>query len=1213
MKKKTKIRKMKGVLFFIISIALFQICKAQDSLKLVLPLGHSYGIRSIDYSYDGLFIASISDHTLKIWDRKSLKEIKSLSFEHNLQSVYFLPNKFKKNINDLSVIIVFENVNKNPVFLLNIISGRKKYFEINEEIEQISINSNRNQFLIISNKKKEIKLFDIRDRKLLNVLKLDSKLFNKAIFDHGGKKVISITEDKSIIVWDVFKGVVLQELKGHLDRVFNLEINSDDTYLLSSSFDNTARLWNLAKKGTFQKSYSIDEGFKSPTSFNVNSDLLLISTSFDTSNLYDFKTGYLYMILKGNEGHFGSNSKFVYTISSYSSLSNTHDSLNVWDIINKKKIGCFAIEFDNTPTYSKDGKYLSWVSDRTVINELDLQNGLLRTCKKKAIWVEFSTISNDKKYVVSVPNRTNSTEIKGDNIIQLWELTTGKIKQFFQGNRMMSTPAEFSSDDHYLINGSYDNTAIIWDVVSGKQIKSIIGKHDVIVKAEFSKNNKYVLLTQEKNHTGCISRPSIYYLNDLTEPSFTKKYERNCESILINKKGDKVVLTIYDTIKMEEIVVGEVIDHVEFGSLLKGEFYKEFEYKKENIRTVITSPDDQNVFIITDSEIDVLESSNYKIKYSIPMDNCGPIYFSSDNKKWYACKYNHKGVRQFDVETGKEILPALNNLEYQMGQIYSDDGGFLFNKINDSTIVNWDTKKDTEKSRISNNGTILFFYLLPKTNTILTIDDNYKTVIWDSESGKPVYERFILENNNWLIKLPNSPYYMCSKDASKLLHYVTPSLKVIGFDQLDPIYNRPDIVLDSIGKYFAGGPDLKLIQQYKEAWVKRMVRLGLDTTTSSNAIEVPDAEIVNADDIVYNNTSGKINFHFKASDAKHDLRRYNVYVNEVPVYGSNGISISEKVNQFEKDISLNLTEGNNKIQVSVMNDLGLENFRYPVYVQYQPAKPIVSKTFYIGIGVDSFATSKFNLQYCVKDVNDLGNLLANDKNTKTIILKNKDVTKENVLKLKSFLQQTTEQDKVIISCSSHGLLDKNNNFYLAMNNVDFNHPELNGLAYEDLQGLLDGIPARKKLLLLDACNSGENEKSDNNGLANSKDLAIKQGAKGVEIESVSDSSQNKKNSFETMMELFVNVNNQTGATVVSAAGGKQSALEGGAVYINGKPISNGAFTYSILEYLTQHQNDKNKLTVNQLKQYAEQRVTEITNGKQKPTSRQETMEVDWGF
>ena len=40
-------------------------------------------------------------------------------------------------------------------------------------------------------------------------------------------------------------------------------------------------------------------------------------------------------------------------------------------------------------------------------------------------------------------------------------------------------------------------------------------------------------------------------------------------------------------------------------------------------------------------------------------------------------------------------------------------------------------------------------------------------------------------------------------------------------------------------------------------------------------------------------------------------------------------------------------------------------------------------------------------------------------------------------------------------------------------------------------------------------------------------------------------------------------------------------------------------------------NKGKELKVNTLNQYTEKRVEEITNGKQKPTSRQETMEVDW--
>lgn len=97
------------------------------------------------------------------------------------------------------------------------------------------------------------------------------------------------------------------------------------------------------------------------------------------------------------------------------------------------------------------------------------------------------------------------------------------------------------------------------------------------------------------------------------------------------------------------------------------------------------------------------------------------------------------------------------------------------------------------------------------------------------------------------------------------------------------------------------------------------------------------------------------------------------------------------------------------------------------------------------------------------------------------------------------------------------------------------------------------------------------------------------------------------NEFQTMMELFVNVQNETGITVVSAAGGAEAALEG--ILVNNKKLENGVFTYAILEYM--QQNATSSISVNALKKYVENRVEELTNGLQKPTSRQETMEVDW--
>ncbi|MFN5911093.1 MAG: caspase domain-containing protein, partial [Bacteroidota bacterium] len=475
-------------------------------------------------------------------------------------------------------------------------------------------------------------------------------------------------------------------------------------------------------------------------------------------------------------------------------------------------------------------------------------------------------------------------------------------------------------------------------------------------------------------------------------------------------------------------------------------------------------------------------------------------------------------------------------------------------------------------------------------------------------TGNPIYERIQLQNNNWLVKLPNSPYYMCSKDASKMLHYVTPSLKVIGFEQLDPVYNRPDIVLDSIGKYF-GGADQELVANYHQSWEKRIDRLGLDKEKlGKGEIAVPNAEIVGADDIAYENKEGKLEIKVTANDPKYPLRRFNVYVNEVPLYGSAGISIAHlKKQEWDTTVSVPLSLGENKIQVSVMNELGLENFKYPTYVSYSPAEPVEAKTYYIGIGVNEFKDPGIaDLKYCVKDVRDLSRELSKGENVDTLLLINEKVTKEEIVKLKQRLLRTTVHDRVIISCSSHGLLDEHNRFYLAMHDTEADQPGSKGLSYEELSGLLDGIPARQKLLLLDACNSGENDATQAVKKSNpeNRDL-ISENSRGAEAENA---NANANSTFETMMQLFVNVSNPTGAVIISAAGGQESALE--AIQVDGKTIENGAFTYSILECLKQ--NEGKELKVNALKQYAEKRVEEITNGKQKPTSRQETMEVDWG-
>ena len=563
-------------------------------------------------------------------------------------------------------------------------------------------------------------------------------------------------------------------------------------------------------------------------------------------------------------------------------------------------------------------------------------------------------------------------------------------------------------------------------------------------------------------------------------------------------------------------------------------------------------------------------------------------------------------IKVWDVKSGRLIYDLKEHTGEVLKVLLNKDEDKIISYSTDNLIKEWDLITGQLTASLIGHTSYIKKVTPIEGRKLVSYGIDNTIKIWDLDKNKLLYTILYLRNSNWIIMLGDSKYYYCSKDASKMLHYVTDDLKIIGFDQLDPVYNRPDIVLDSLNNFF-GSVDEDLIHQYHNAWVKRMQYLGLDTSVMSDgSVQIPYAEISNESSISYQQDNSELTLNLSASDSVNTLLRYNILINEVPLYGSTGFSLKNRsISQFDTTITISLTEGANRIQFSVFNDKNFENYKYPLYVNYKTKDKLVSNTYFIGIGVDEFIDQDIeDLSYCVKDIKDIDSTLSNKDNIISHLYFNEEVTRDNILGIKKILLNTTENDKVVISCSSHGLLDCMNNFYLAMHDIDSEDPEQGGLKYEELLNLLDSIPARKKLLLIDACNSGNNEITENNQIVMLDSTS--DGGRGLILE-----NKNEENilssSFDKMMELFVNINNPTGAIVISASGGKQSALEGDAVKVDGKQIENGAFTHSFLEFL----NKNSIIKISELKSYVQDRVEIITNGKQKPTSKQEALEYDW--
>ena len=110
------------------------------------------------------------------------------------------------------------------------------------------------------------------------------------------------------------------------------------------------------------------------------------------------------------------------------------------------------------------------------------------------------------------------------------------------------------------------------------------------------------------------------------------------------------------------------------------------------------------------------------------------------------------------------------------------------------------------------------------------------------------------------------------------------------------------------------------------------------------------------------------------------------------------------------------------------------------------------------------------------------NLFTSNKrifgNIYTKSLTNTQVTKDNILKLKEFLEKAGRDDVVLLFIAGHGILDDNLDYYYGTYDIDFDNPSLNGIEYEAIESLLDGIKALKKILFMDTCHSGELEKDE---------------------------------------------------------------------------------------------------------------------------------------
>jgi len=154
-----------------------------------------------------------------------------------------------------------------------------------------------NRYIAVSGypRKFGIRIVDLSQKQVVQVLSGHSNIVNSLSFSDDGKRLISGSSDNTVIIWDVITGndiLTLGEKQDvrHQDIIVGVDFSPCGKIVATASFDQTIRLWNSYTG----ECLSILKGHKAPVStlaFTPNGRYLLSGSQDKTIQLWKIQSG----------------------------------------------------------------------------------------------------------------------------------------------------------------------------------------------------------------------------------------------------------------------------------------------------------------------------------------------------------------------------------------------------------------------------------------------------------------------------------------------------------------------------------------------------------------------------------------------------------------------------------------------------------------------------------------------------------------------------------------------------------------------------------------------------------------------------------------------------------------------------------------------------------------------------------------------------------
>ena len=758
----------------------------KKAFKIIPPLGHSSYIEDFDFNSDGTRVVTVGmDQKVVMWDLTRDREIFS-SYGHSddILSVDFSPDDSKVITSSRDKTICVWDANDGT--LLQTLRG---HIDIVGDVYFFH-NDNNKAFSIV------------RDRGYSEVFVWDLKTGSRLCEFSGNEAVLSAndcvlfvanSEDDMITSYSMITGYKLKDYTGIPDidiefppsksQIYTLNIDASQQRIIASGGSGVTVVWNISSTEPILK---ID-AHKSRifvSEFSPKSEFIFTAGDIEgTVKLWDAKSGQLLFQRQEKDlstvrsAIFSSDGKYVaYIISGGLRIIN----LETFEVV------------VNVDTYMYYNYKMSLTNDPNI---------LAIVVSDKLCFFDFGTGRKTKEL---------SSHVKKPGLHSLGFLHEEPIMdQHIVGENYI-----FSIDHPEVIHFFEDN--LVHASPNGKEGWIIRNKKELL-EVELSS----LTVKNKLQMPGLASEDPNTELQDLKCSDKYLFLEYN-DSIFIHERATYKPISKFSgrnlALSSDPEIIGFTTDYITDpyiedwakNSLLIRRINSDdtIFYRKTNncFTTLKFSSDLKYVCSLTMSGYYNSDAYIFDIENKVPIDtlkdDTGYAEFAKNQNFIIHPKRDYWGNSSPSLQV-RDVNTRQNVSELRGARVKFASGGKFFTTNSGKAIDIYSSDSLTIVSSLYSDvplGDVLLFN--DNSKKLVSTGTNRNLIVWDTRKQCEIYSIMILEKNNWLIQIPNSPYYMSSPDALSYLCFSDYKGVHCADEKFDKKYNKPKIVLKEIERYF---------------------------------------------------------------------------------------------------------------------------------------------------------------------------------------------------------------------------------------------------------------------------------------------------------------------------------------------------------------------------------------------------------------------------